>query len=311
MQPTLLTSSRKGEDILTDAIEPESRSTARENEVGVRCIRLDDLLDKPLYRIFPLWSFEDMLRVRRLVLVPPSFWEDPLEDIPSSIMMEGPNHQQKHLAEYLHPAFCQCWSFESESDSLLRAYSRVTIDKLHKRNVEPQYEGVQVRTTPRRLAQALIPWATRSHGGQLYLGRVDYADTERATSIITNTLARVGPYEMARGENRAQSLLLKRTAFSHEDEARLIWVGSDRRHMDSPMTANVDPNDFIDEVRFDPRLVSFERIEREDRAKTLGYKGKFSDSLLYQRIFLQTILPWNWDEWENGGQPNPPKPPTQ
>lgn len=285
--------------------------SASQNRTGVRFIRLDRDLDKPLYRIFPLWAFEDMLRVRRLVLVPPSYWEDPLEDIPSSIMMEGPNNQQKQLAEYLHPAFCQCWSFESESDSLLRAYSRVTIDKLHSRNIEPRYEGVQVRTTPRKLAEALFPWAERIDWGEFYLGRVDYSDQGKTTQIISNVLARVGPYEMARGNNRAESLLLKRSAFAHEDEVRLILVCNDRRKIDEPLTINVEPNDFIEEVRFDPRLISFERIEREDRAKTLGYRGVFSDSQLYQRIFFQTLLPWNWDEWENGGRPSGPEPSPQ
>ena len=80
-----------------------------EERAPITCLRLDKDLDLPLYRIFPLWSFDDLLRVRRLVLVPPTYWEDPLEDIPGSILMQGPNHQQKHLAEYLNPAFCQCW----------------------------------------------------------------------------------------------------------------------------------------------------------------------------------------------------------
>jgi hypothetical protein len=242
-----------------------------------------------------------MLRVRRLVLVPPSYWEDPLEDIPGSIMMQGPNNRQKHLAEYLHSAFCQCWSFESESDSLLRAYSRVTIDKLHSRNTEPRYEGVQVRTTPRKLATALLQWSKGIDWGNFYLGRVDYFDRDKATQIIQNVLARVGPYEMAHGDNRAESLLLKRSAFAHEDEVRLIWINADRRKMDEPLSINVEPNDFIDEVRFDPRLISFEREERKDRAKALGYRGAFSDSLLYQRVFFQTILPWNWEDWDSGG----------
>ncbi len=278
----------------------EAEGNMPERREFVRAFRLDSDLDKPLFRIFPLWAFEDMLRVGRLVLVPPSFWEDPQEDIPSSIMMEGPNHSQKPLAEYLNTAFGQCWSFESESDSLLRAYSRVTIDKVHGRNIEPRYEGVQVRTTPRKLIDALQPWAMRSDWGQIYLGRVEYLSGNQATQNVTNILARIGPREMGRGENRAQSLLLKRKAFSHEDEVRLIFVCIDTRKLPEPLTVNLEPNDFIDEILYDPRLILFERREREEKARSLGYRGPFAESSLYQRTLFKTILPWNWGDWESG-----------
>jgi len=243
-----------------------------------------------------------MLRLRHLVLVPPSYWEDPLEDMPSSMMMQGPNGHQKPLSVYHRAAFCQCWSFESESDSLLRAYSRVTIDKLHRRNIEPQREGVQIRTTPRKLATALSLWAKQADWGEFYLGRVQYHD--HAPEIVTKILARVGPYEMGRSNNRAESLLLKRKAFAHKDEMRLIWVSSDERDGRKPISVSVDPNEFVEEIRFDPRLISFERLEREGRAKALGYQGPFSNSAAYQGVLFQTFLSWDWEEWENGNRPN-------
>lgn len=262
-------------------------------------IRLDGELDRPLYRIFPLWHFEDMLRVKRLVLVSPSLWEDPREDIPASIMMQRPDHKQKELNGYLHPARCQCWSFECESDSLLRAYSRVTIDPLHNRNCEPRNEGVMVRTTARRLSKALGEWAERVTWGKFYLGRVEYLSKEEASQKVVNALAKNGPIEIGRGESRAQSLLLKRKAFSHEDEVRLIWVCGDKREVEKAMTVNVNPNDFIDEVTFDPRLIRFELLERQQSAKALGYEGAFAESGLYQKMFFQTMLPWNWEDWEH------------
>lgn len=261
-------------------------------------IRIHGDLDRPLYRIFPLWHFEDMLRVRRLVLVSPCLWEDPREDIPGNIMMQRPDHAQKALSGYLHPARCQCWSFECESDSLLRAYSRVTIDPLHSRNCDPRNEGVMVRTTARKLSKALTEWSSRVTWGNFYLGRVEYLKEQEASQKVVNTLAKIGPLEIGRGENRAQSLLLKRKAFSHEDEVRLIWVENSHREFEKAMTVNVIPNDFIDEVTFDPRLRTFELRERMQSAKALGYEGKFADSGLYQKTFFQTILPWNWEDWE-------------
>jgi hypothetical protein len=49
-------------------------------------IAINDL-DSPIYRIFPLWFFEEALRLRQLVLVAPERWEDPWEILASSIMM--------------------------------------------------------------------------------------------------------------------------------------------------------------------------------------------------------------------------------
>lgn len=267
-------------------------------------IRLDGELDRPLYRIFPLWHFEDMLRVKRLVLVSPSLWDDPREDIPASIMMQRPDHAQKPLSSYLHPVRCQCWSFESGSDSLLRAYSRVTIDPLHKRNCDPRNEGVMVRTTPRKLSKALTEWAGRATWGRFYLGRVEYLPEEEVSQKMVNILAQKGPVGIGRGESRAQSLLLKREPFSHENEVRLIWVCDDKRECERTMTVNVAPNDFIEEVTFDPRLVRFELLERQQSAKALGYEGPFAESGLYQKTFFQTVLPWNWEDWEGSAAPD-------
>lgn len=65
------------------------------------------------------------------------------------------------------------------------------------------------------------------------------------------------------------------------------------------MTVNINPNDFIEEVTFDPRLVRFELVERQQRAKALGYAGALTEPDLYQKTFFQTVLTWNWEDWEH------------
>src|SRR5438874_13643693 len=89
-------------------------------------------LNLPLYRIFPLWLFERALLDLggSLVLVPPSCWEDPWEDLCSKIQMQFPDRTQAQLANYLEPVYVQCWSFEGESDALLRSYSSVDKGKV-------------------------------------------------------------------------------------------------------------------------------------------------------------------------------------
>src|SRR5262249_11955207 len=79
----------------------------------------------------------------------------------------------------------------------------------------------------------------------------------------------------------AELLLLKRRAFEHEAEVRVIiasrGVEFGRRILKIPF----DPNMVFDELTFDPRLVPSEREERKLYAQSLGYTGPFNDSDLY------------------------------
>ncbi|HEV8413037.1 MAG TPA: hypothetical protein VGQ49_05550 [Bryobacteraceae bacterium] len=110
--------------------------------------------DEQIYRIFPLWFFEEALRLKYLVLAPPSKWDDPFELMPerSVIDIDG---EQTPLQTLLKLVFAQCWSRTKESDTLWRAYSRVSKDPHAGRNIHPREEGVQVRSTPRKLLDAL------------------------------------------------------------------------------------------------------------------------------------------------------------
>src|SRR5262245_28946751 len=145
-------------------------------------------LDKPLYRIFPLWLFEAALTVNagNLALVPPRWWDDPYEDPCAKVVMQT-HGQAKPKQLTLAPVYAQCWSFEGASDALLRAYSRVTKPPKGypiRRNLEPGYEGVQVTTTPRKLVAAL---------NALLKKREDHA---RTTASVARLRAAPGRFSM-------------------------------------------------------------------------------------------------------------------
>ena len=104
-------------------------------------IRIDP--DEPIYRVFPLWFFEDALR-RQLFLVPPDMWEDPYEVIVRRLIVEmlRPPYTQNRVS-IRAAMYAQSWSSTQESDPLLRAYSRVVKDSLSQRNTCPRDEGVR------------------------------------------------------------------------------------------------------------------------------------------------------------------------
>jgi len=214
-------------------------------------------------------------------------------------MMEDEAYRQESLEPYLQHAFAQCWSRTEESDTLLRAYSRVSKDPYFHRNICPREEGVRVKTSPRKLLSALQKWATTTAmpGISCFVGAVQYTCREQVQQTLTNRIYRHGPHAVGRGRLRAELLLLKRLAFSHEDEVRIICVASRDVPEESFPRIPIEPTELFDEVTFDPRLAPFEREERKAAAKSLGYNGPFNDSELYHGTALIVKLPVRFPEW--------------
>jgi hypothetical protein len=255
-------------------------------------IRIDNP-DQPIYRFYPLWSLEEALRLRQLVLVAPRLWEDPFEDGGKLIAVEQLKDNrcdQVVINESLPPAYAQCWSASPESDTLLRAYSRVVKDPHFQRNICPREEGVRVQSTPRKLLQALSEQMRSRRGVSCFIGSVEYLGQEALLQQIAEAIGAVGPSVFEHPVDRARLLLMKRAPFAHEAEVRLIVVGHLSDSSDPLFRAPFDPNEVFDEVSFDPRLAPFERVERESVIKDLGYTGRCRESRLYRGMLLQIVL---------------------
>jgi hypothetical protein len=246
--------------------------------------------DKPIYRIFPIWALEEALRLRRITLMQPIAWDDPFEIVGDAIAVNRPHSGQKIINQDLPPVFAQCWSATAESDTLLRAYSRVEKDPRFKRNISARYEGVQVKSTPRKLLQALQVQSFSS-SGNAYVGTVQYWSRNHILQWIANTIQKNGLDAFCVPATRATLLLLKRTAFQHESEVRLLFVCNQVgypeifRHIE-----DIDPNEVFEEISFDPRLERFEAEERKSTIRSLGYSGTIANSELYHRTLLEVNL---------------------
>ena len=258
-------------------------------------------MDRPLHRIFPVWLLEEALRLKKLTLVKPSLWSDPREDPCSMFALQSkaePRRPIQELAAYLAPAWAQCWSYEAESDVLLRAYSRDVLDPIAQRNTDPANEGVRVTTTARKLIAAAERWAVRTPADHFFLGRVIYEEEAAFGQSLASKLSHQdGPRVFGTPQGRADSLFVKRAMFRHEDEVRLLCVGKGRLHEgDKIRRCDIDPNELFDEIRFDPRLIAFERREREDRVRALGFTGKVIEDPSYFRALTAIMMPRDWPE---------------
>jgi hypothetical protein len=262
-----------------------------------------------IFRIFPLRYFEESLRLKLLVLVPPQNWEDPFERLPEHSVITDTRTSpwsQIPLADFLKPAYGQCWSMNQDSDTLWRAYSRVLKDPHANRNTCPSEEGVQVRTTARKLLSALVHWSPSDHRHSCFLGRVRYMPDSDIQQYIANQVGLAGEQAFESGAARAQLLFLKRPPFRHEEEIRLVYVEQRNVPRQDLIRVPIDPSALFDEVTFDPRLATFERVERERTTRALGYQGPFGDSGLYQGRLLEIVVGTRVGNPPNNGvQPTP------
>jgi hypothetical protein len=97
-------------------------------------------------------------------------------------------------------------------------------------------------------------------------------------------------HAFANGKARARLLLLKRPAFQHEAEVRLVYVEERDIPRQELVRVSIEPNEIFNEVTFDPRLATFERLEREQTAKSIGYRGPFGESELYRGRLTEIVL---------------------
>lgn len=253
-------------------------------------------LDRPLYRIYPIWLFDAALITNggNLALVPPQKWEDPHEDPCGRIQMAF-GGQQQPLSEYLQSAYGQCWSFEGESDVLMRAYSRVNRDSVVGRNTEPRLEGVKVRTTVRKLSDALEEHVKQRGDDfyQFYVAKVSYVDDPAREAV--SRLRELGPTRLGKGWDRARSLTFKRRAYRHEQEVRVIALTKIPTRHDY-VAITIDKNEVFEDVSFDPRLSGIDKTEREARVRALGYTGPVSLDDSYVGVLSLTYLSIHWSE---------------
>lgn len=256
--------------------------------------------NQPIFRIFRLEYFEQALRSRQLVFVPPRNWHDPYEVLAELIMMtdlRATPFQQKSLEPYLCPVFAQCWSMTEESDTLLRAYSSVEIDPVSSRNKTRSLEGVKVRTTPAKIRAAVENGLAGKVGMECFVERVRYLSDSEIHQYCANRVGGEKLSELGRGRSRAEFAFLKRPAFHNEAEVRVIVVDNERTQpANDLLKVSFDPNAVFEAVTFEPRLIAFERMEREAWARKLGYGGPFVQSTLYRKVMLEIGLRDGWKD---------------
>ena len=239
---------------------------------------LNDLRpDQVIYRVFSKDRFEEMLSQRKLALVRPSLWDDPYENFlhQGAIKVDG---RLVGLDLLRRSFYGQCWTLKEESDAIWRIYA-------------PNKNGVRIKTTVQKLADVLhertIQMGQRQHSfHKCFIGKVSYRDEVEMHRLMTDNETRLAMIADTAGRSPAMTLLFKRPAFSHEEEVRAIYntVGESQKNVyGDVLLFDFDPATFIDEICFDPRMLT---IYEQEKAKleSSGVAIPITCSTLYKPI---------------------------
>ncbi|MHB8094103.1 MAG: DUF2971 domain-containing protein [Candidatus Aminicenantales bacterium] len=219
---------------------------------------------KRIYRVIPINRLIGIFVNGLNTITKPRLWNDPFENF---IMRGKGKLRDGTVVDYgmKDSLFGQCWTLHRESDAMWRIYS-------------PDSNGVKIRTTVRKLYNSLynsIPSPKRDVS--CFIGKVRYLN-RRAIKRYLKT----GLNIESTGAGIVETLLIKRIAFSHEKEIRLIYWAEDSEALSELFQYRIDPNYLIEEIVFDSRIdQNIFRIYK-DHIKRLNFQGAIIHSSLYR-----------------------------
>jgi hypothetical protein len=223
--------------------------------------------DKFVYRIISIERLFELFASRQNVLVKPKKWEDPFENFILRCRIQLPDGRYATFG-FQDKFYAQCWTFQSASDAMWRIYSRTS-------------DAVRVRSTIRKLFESLRRNCGEWARDEAFIGRVEYLDEKKLERFAKGVLRSDEGFLSMR--LFAGTLLVKRPAFRHEREVRLIFTPHDKNKADSDLFPYpVNPNELIDQIMIDPRMSAeaASSLKKKIGSRT-GFSGHVVRSLLY------------------------------
>ncbi|SNY98246.1 DUF2971 domain-containing protein [Halomonas sp. hl-4] len=221
--------------------------------------------DQYIYRIISIERLIELFSNKKNVLVSPRKWEDPFENF---ILKSKARLSDGEIADFgfRDDFYGQCWTRHKASDAMWRIYS-------------PESSGVRIRTTIPKLANSLAVGLQPWQNVQCFIGKVKYLNNKRMMDFANTVFkGKINPeaYELAK------TLLIKRPAFKHENEVRLLYFEKENGKSGSIYEYDIDPHSLIDQIMIDPRLdcSEFRKVKADIQSKT-NFKGRILRSLLY------------------------------
>ena len=193
-------------------------------------------------------------------------WKDKFENfLLSGIMtLDGENTTYGFKNDWIG----QCWTNDGFSEAMWGIYAN-----------DSHQRYLRIRSTPRKLLTGLeAAHSDRPRQDTCFLGKVEYKTEKSLEEFLNNN----GCLELS-PKHFAESLLLKRRAFRHENEVRLLFFG-DAEDYDCKGLYRypVDPHGMITQIMADPNIKpTCWRNEKATIMQATGFKGEIKRSKIY------------------------------
>jgi hypothetical protein len=222
-----------------------------------------------LYRIVSFTTLIDLFKTRSLYFSSPKAWLDPFEN---TFQHRNSNN-----------IFGQCWCKKATSDAMWRIYS-------------PEATAVRIKTS-RSALRSTLRKAAKDAAAHCFIDDVKYLSASKVTAeFLRLRQALQSQFDLS---TAAQGIFLKRDAFDHEAEVRvilhadesLVLTKNERRYIRLP----VDPHSLVLSVLFDPRAdESYVEVCKYYLQSALQFRGPILKSQLY-RVREGIVAEWHCD----------------
>jgi hypothetical protein len=223
--------------------------------------------DRPIYRVFSMHWFKDMIANKAMGLVRPSMWDDPFENFLLQCKVRLPDGIAS-LAGLRERWYGQCWTSDPNSDAIWRIYS-------------PKLDGVLVKTTARKLFTAFCDPDDDFAQLKFFLAKVQYMSKRRIEKFLEEATFRSLAWG---GQNNkfAQTLLVKRPEFKHEKEVRLLFCDAEKTLTGDVYVIPFQYDAVLSDATLDPRLTKTQFKRRKKVLEKMGCSIPIKQSNLYK-----------------------------
>ena len=231
-----------------------------------------------IYRTISLERLFELFATKQNVVVRPKLWDDPFENLAlnSTTFMDNENKN----SDLKDNVYGQCWTLHTASDAIWRIYSNGT-------------DGVRIKTTVGELLGALAEGiqntAPQTHPNtppdglpsiSAYIGKVRYLYKNKLSNFADTHFAKGLD---GNGKKIAETLLVKRKAFKHEREVRLVYFAQGSKAAGDIYRFPFDPHKLVSQIMLHPQLTPVHASDLKKKIKQdTGYKGEIKRSLMYQ-----------------------------
>ncbi len=225
----------------------------------------DDELDQHIYRIMRQDYVVALFTDRQNVLSQVHNWKDKFENF--QLKLGGIFNGERFEYGFRDDFVGQCWTRESLSEAMWGVYAN-----------DPRVRFVRIRSTPRKLLNALVAAHPKMPHDTCFIGKVEYKREAELEAYVRS----VAQFEL-QTRRFAESLLWKRRAFAHESEVRLLYFGDAKVYAANGLYRYaIDPHAIITQIMADPNRDRAKWLE--DKAylqKATGFSGEIKRSKIY------------------------------